>query len=103
MTHGLRSRPRSTAFFASRPAPTITDGLEVLVQEVIEAITTAPWSISTSWPSSETVTFLEGRPLSWCGVCGPAVSRRSPLVAGGSEAGKVSTTPSSTSCSSCWA
>jgi hypothetical protein len=30
-THGLRVRPRSTAFLASRPAPIITDGFEVLV------------------------------------------------------------------------
>ena len=43
LTHGLRVRPRSTAFLASRPAPTITDGFEVLVQLVIAAITTAPW------------------------------------------------------------
>ena len=35
-------RPRSTAFLASRPAPTITDGLEVLVQLVIAAIATEP-------------------------------------------------------------
>ena len=41
-THGLRMRPRSTAFFASRPAPIITLGFEVLVQLVIAAITTAP-------------------------------------------------------------
>ena len=41
-THGLLSRPRSTAFFASSPAPIITDGFEVLVQLVIAAITTRP-------------------------------------------------------------
>ena len=41
-THGLRVRPCSTAFFASRPAPIITLGFEVLVQLVIAAITTAP-------------------------------------------------------------
>ena len=51
-THGLRSRPRSTALRASRPAPTITDGLEVLVQLVIAAITTRPWSSSKVSPSS---------------------------------------------------
>ena len=45
-THGLAPKPRSTAFFASSAAPIITCGLEVLVQEVIDAITTAPWS---SW------------------------------------------------------
>ncbi len=34
--------PFSTAFLASRPAATITDGFEVLVQLVIAAITTEP-------------------------------------------------------------
>src|ERR687889_2421952 len=51
LTHGLLASPRSTAFLASRPAPTITDGLDVLVHEVIEAMTTAPWSISNSVPA----------------------------------------------------
>ncbi len=46
-TQGLRFRPRSTALLASRPAPIITEGLEVLVQLVIAAITTRPWSSST--------------------------------------------------------
>src|SRR3954463_4890257 len=55
-THGLRSRPRSTALLASRPAPIITEGLEVLVQLVIAAITTAPWNSSNSLPSSLTGT-----------------------------------------------
>ena len=41
-THGLATRPRSTALRASRPAAIITEGLEVLVQEVIEAIETMP-------------------------------------------------------------
>jgi hypothetical protein len=44
-TQGLRLRPFSTAFFASRPAAISTDGLEVLVQEVIAAITTSPLPI----------------------------------------------------------
>ena len=34
--------PRSTAFLASRPAASMTLGLEVLVQEVMAAITTEP-------------------------------------------------------------
>src|SRR6266513_2182775 len=34
---------RSTAFFSSRPAAIITDGLEVFVQLVIAAMTTLPW------------------------------------------------------------
>src|SRR3954451_22550636 len=38
-THGLRVRPRSTAFLASSPAPTMTAGLDVFVQDVIAAIT----------------------------------------------------------------
>src|ERR1700687_419861 len=41
-THGCRVNPRSTAFFASNPAPIITLGFEVLVQLVIAAITTDP-------------------------------------------------------------
>src|SRR4030081_2598878 len=43
-THGCRVNPRSTAFFATRPAPIITLGFDVFVQLVIAAITTAPWS-----------------------------------------------------------
>ena len=40
---GLASSSRfSTAFFASRPAATITDGFDVFVQLVIAAITTEP-------------------------------------------------------------
>ena len=35
-------RPRATAFRASSPAPTMTVGLEVLVQDVIAAIATEP-------------------------------------------------------------
>jgi hypothetical protein len=41
---GRVRRPSSRA-----AAPIITSGLEVLVQEVIAAITTAPWSSSTVW------------------------------------------------------
>ena len=42
LTHERVSSPASTAFFASRPAASITDGLDVFVQEVIAAITTEP-------------------------------------------------------------
>src|SRR5579875_1404053 len=52
LTHGLTLSPRCTAFRASSPAPTITDGLDVLVQLVIAAITTCPLSSSVSVPSS---------------------------------------------------
>ena len=51
-THGLERRPRATALRASTPAPTITEGFEVLVQLVIAAITTSPWSSSKLSPSS---------------------------------------------------
>src|SRR3954463_4053981 len=43
LTHGAAVRPLAAAFFASSPAPISTLGLEVLVQEVIAAITTSPW------------------------------------------------------------
>ena len=56
MTQGLRSRPRSTAFFASSPAATMTDGLEVFVQLVIAAMTTEPCSSSNSESPIETGT-----------------------------------------------
>ena len=52
LTHGLRFRPFSTAFFASSAAPIITNGLEVFVQEVIAAMTTWPWSTVVFVPSS---------------------------------------------------
>src|SRR5215212_6667905 len=55
-THGLRVRPRSTACLASSPAPTITTGFEVLVQLVIAAITTDPWSSEYSPPFARTST-----------------------------------------------
>lgn len=40
--YGETLKPLSTAFFAKRPAPNMTEGLEVLVQLVIAAITTEP-------------------------------------------------------------
>src|SRR5579859_8078314 len=79
-TQGLRLRPRSTAFLASNAAPTMTDGLEVFVQEVIAAITTEPWSTSVRVPSSRVTPIgLEGR------LPSPAAT--------GSEAGNVPARP----------
>src|SRR5579863_9442925 len=49
-TQGLLLSPFSTAFLASSPAPTITDGFDVFVQLVIAAITTAPLFISADSP-----------------------------------------------------
>ena len=79
MTHGLRARPRSTAFFASRPAATITGGFDVFVQVVIAAITTAPWSSRCVSPSSSTST-----PVSACS-CRPTGD-----VTGGGDASVIS-------------
>ena len=45
-THGRRFSPRSTAFFASSPAPIITLGFDVFVQLVIAVMTTEPCSSS---------------------------------------------------------
>ena len=42
-TQGLTVRPLAAALRANSPAPIITFGLEVLVQEVMAAITTSPW------------------------------------------------------------
>src|ERR1700736_6542042 len=52
LTHGFERRPRASALRARMPAPIMTDGLEVLVQLVIAAITTWPWSSTTSLPSA---------------------------------------------------
>ncbi len=49
-THGFDLSPFATAFFASNPAPIITEGFEVFVQLVMAAITTAPLSISQLSP-----------------------------------------------------
>jgi hypothetical protein len=73
LTHGLVDSPRSTAFFASSAAATITDGLDVLVHEVIAAITTAPWSSSHVLPSSRTTR------VGWLGrPCAPRAADGSP-------------------------
>ena len=57
-TQGLICRPRSTAFFASRPAPSITEGFEVLVQLVMAAMTTAPLERSNESPLLRTCDVL---------------------------------------------
>src|SRR5580704_3916922 len=43
LAHGFAVGPLAAALRASSPAPISTLGLEVLVQEVIAAITTSPW------------------------------------------------------------
>src|SRR5262245_9301367 len=93
LTHGLRERPFSTAFLASSAAATITDGLDVLVHDVIAAIATAPWSSTTSVPSaSVTGVGCEVRPFAPVAAeCTVADS----LKLGTSEAGKDSSSASS--------
>src|ERR671919_1662794 len=61
-TQGFVASPRSTAFLASSPAATITCGLDVLVQLVMAAMATCPWSSSKDCPSAAvTGTRREGR------------------------------------------
>ena len=50
MTVGETRRPRSTARLASKPAATMTEGFEVLVQLVMAAIATEP-SVICVWES----------------------------------------------------
>ena len=98
LTHGLRWRPFSTAFLASRAAPIITDGFEVLVHDVIAAIATAPWSSSNFVPSaSSTIAGLLGRPPSVGAEAWNSFGGAAPLPScdGASEAGKDSATDSS--------
>ena len=57
-TQGCTFRPRSWALRATSPAPSITPGLEVLVQEVMEAMTTAP---SSSVTCSPPISVVAGR------------------------------------------
>src|SRR5216683_3562481 len=54
LTHGFTVRPRAAALRASSPAPTITVGFEVLVHDVIAAITTSPWPRSCLRPATGT-------------------------------------------------
>src|SRR5579862_2702657 len=51
LTHGFTSRPFSTAFFATRPAASMSEGFEVFVQLVIAAITT------DAFPTAPTASF----------------------------------------------
>jgi len=43
LTYGFTLNPNSTAFLATNPAINMLSGLDVLVQEVMAAITTDPW------------------------------------------------------------
>ena len=56
MTYAGTRSPRSTAFLANRPAPIMTEGLEVFVQLVIAAMTTDPWVTEVASPRASTGT-----------------------------------------------
>src|SRR5439155_9738471 len=59
-TSGFARKPRSTAFFASKPAASITLGLLVFVQLVMAAINTLPCRISPPQISVDGVCAGEG-------------------------------------------
>src|SRR3954463_8916827 len=101
LTQGLLVSPRSTAFLASSAAPIMTCGFDVLVHEVIAAITTWPWSTSVSVPSSMvTRVGFEVRCLPPLPATAEWGFPDSPLPCAnglaGSDAGKLSSTDSST-------
>src|ERR1700741_940731 len=63
LTQGFAVSPLAAALRANRPAPISTLGLEVLVQEVIAAITTSPWPrsklrFSTAYRFEASAAFL---------------------------------------------
>jgi hypothetical protein len=54
-TQGLLRKPFAAALRASRAAATITPGSEVLVQEVMAAMSTAPCVRLQDWPLRSSV------------------------------------------------
>src|SRR6266480_7998765 len=60
---GLTFKPFSTAFFASRPAANSTPGFDVLVHDVIAAITTSPLPSSNGCGARGTTRSGVGRLL----------------------------------------
>src|SRR5690606_42077042 len=82
-TQGLLTSSSSLALLASRPAATTLRGLEVLVQEVIAAIITAPSGIRPFFSSSRALSRFTAMPRSCrsevatrrCGLDGPATLR----------------------------
>src|ERR1700733_619751 len=84
-TQGWMERPFSTARLATNPAATKTEGLEVLVQLVMAAMTTAPSCMVSLWLLTESSAdlgsapsevrkfcFTSGRLMRSCGRLGPA-------------------------------
>src|SRR4051795_11152701 len=63
-THGWRCRPRARALRARMPAPSMTDGFEVFVHDVIAAMTTWAWASLYGPPSRVTSTAVAERSAS---------------------------------------
>ena len=81
-TQGFRLSPSSTALRAMRPAPIITDGLEVLVQLVIAAITTVPCVMvnrSPSYSTSALVVPPSAIAATAAGLVPPSSAQRDPF------------------------
>src|SRR5215472_3919445 len=81
LTHSGTVSPFSTAFFASNPAPTSTDGFEVLVQLVMAAITTLPCPNASSSPTSTSTAVAVWLSPTF-GGCPPSVSQRDSCFGG---------------------
>src|SRR5690606_35396988 len=79
LTQGLGLRPRALALRASNPAAIMTDGLDVLVQEVMAAMTTLPWV------SSYVVPFWTETRVSRLAESATSVSRATPQALRASE------------------
>src|SRR5271155_4529865 len=75
LTHGFGARPRSAARFATRPAATITWGLEVLVQLVMAATTTAPSPNVLVSPSARVAAAVRWSRPRDCRYAAPAPAR----------------------------
>lgn len=58
LMNGATLSPILTAFWASKPAPSMTEGFDVFVQLVMAAITTDPCRSLYSFPSSHVIEAL---------------------------------------------
>jgi hypothetical protein len=78
LTHGAGLSPRAFALRASTPAAIIARGLDVLVQLVIAAMTTAPSSsVFALCGTAEAIplAFRFEVEIRWWGFMGPAIER----------------------------
>src|SRR5574341_2159683 len=81
LTQGFRLSPRWSAFRARSPAPIMTEGLEVLVQLVIAAMTTDPslsWKRLPSYSHSAAAATSVAEATAVAGDCPPSLPQRAP-------------------------